>query len=473
MANESSGRSKQFTTQQSVDAAILRMRPIAPKCGIGACCVLLTLLAASAQAAPPAAAKAHPLLRDFIGLNVHTVQFKPELYAPVCRVVRDYHPLEWDVGRDTSRATTFPMAANRVDWGSMYGSWAKAGFTIDACIMFDGIAADHWKDPARDAHAYGEAFARAFGPSADKPLVASAEIGNEPSKYSVAQYRTLFENMAKGFRAGDPKLKIATCAVMTGKPDQWSKPMEAVAGLEDLYDVVNLHSYAFKDKWPTWRRSYPEDPDIVWLKEVRSVIDWRNEHAPGKQVWLTEFGYDSATHPPAKDGPWKDWQGVTDEQQAQYIVRSFLVLSALDLDRANLYFFNDKDEAQLHGASGITRNFKPKPSYYAMSQLYRELGDYRFTRVLAQTAGDLYCYEYENPAKPGQRAYVAWSPTAGGPNRTHRLPLPTEVIPNLARAQRMATASGDPTSATWKVAGTAIEMEIGPSPVYIFTHTPP
>ena len=119
--------------------------------------------------------------------------------------------------------------------------------------------------------------------------------------------------------------------------------------------------------------SYPEDPDIAYLKEVRSVIAWRNEHAPGKQVWLTEFGYDSSTHPPAKDGPWKDWQGVTDEQQAQYIVRCFLVLSALDLDRANLYFFNDKDEAQLHGASGITRNFKPKPSYYAMSQLYRDL----------------------------------------------------------------------------------------------------
>ena len=230
MANESSGRGKQFTTQQSVDAAILRMRPIAPKCGIGACCVLLTLLTASAQAAPPAAAKAHPLLRDFIGLNVHTVQFKPELYAPVCRVVRDYHPLEWDVGKDTSRATTFPMAANRVDWGSMYGSWAKAGFTIDACVMFDGIAADHWKDPARDAHAYGEAFARAFGPSADKPLVASAEIGNEPSKYSVAQYRTLFENMAKGFRAGDPKLKIATCAVMTTAAAETSHRPARTAG---------------------------------------------------------------------------------------------------------------------------------------------------------------------------------------------------------------------------------------------------
>jgi serine/threonine-protein kinase ATR len=432
---------------------------------------VLTFIGPSVQAGQPDAEKSHPLLRDFVGLNVHTVQFKPELYAPVCRIVRDYHPLEWDVGNDTSRPTTFPMAANRVDWGSMYGSWVKAGFTIDACIMFDGVAPDGWKDPAADARAYGQSFARAFGPSAAKPLVGSAEIGNEPSKYSVSQYRTLFENMARGFRAGDPKLKIATCAVMTGKPDQWSKPMEAVAGLEKLYDVVNLHSYAFKEKWPTWRRSYPEDPDITWLKDVRSVIAWRNEHTPGKQVWLTEFGYDSATHPPAKDGPWKDWRGMTDEQQAQYIVRSFLVLSALDLARANLYFFNDKDEAQLHGASGITRHFKPKPSYYAMSQLYRELGDYRFTRALVQTAGEVYCYEYDNPSKPGERAYVAWSPTAGGAARSCRLPLPKEIIPNLFRAERMAGAPGDPPAAAWQVVDSAIEIEIGPSPVYLFTRS--
>ena len=35
------------------------------------------------------AEETRPLLRDFIGLNGHTVQFKPELYQPACRLVRD------------------------------------------------------------------------------------------------------------------------------------------------------------------------------------------------------------------------------------------------------------------------------------------------------------------------------------------------------------------------------------------------
>jgi len=34
-------------------------------------------------------------------------------------------------------------------------------------------------------------------------------------------------------------------------------------------------------------------------------------------------------------------------------------------------FFNDKDEPQLHGASGITRNFKPKPSFHAIAIMKR------------------------------------------------------------------------------------------------------
>ena len=35
------------------------------------------------------AEKPRPLMRDFMGLCGHTVQFKPQLYAPVTRLVRE------------------------------------------------------------------------------------------------------------------------------------------------------------------------------------------------------------------------------------------------------------------------------------------------------------------------------------------------------------------------------------------------
>ncbi len=399
--------------------------------------ILLTTLLAGGPATQPV--KAKPVMRDFIGLNTHTVQFKPELYGPVTRVLRDYHPVDWDAGGDTSAGLQFPMAANKVDWSRVYGAWTAAGNDVDACLQFDPIAFDHWKDPARDAEAYGRAFAKAFGPSAAKPLVHSAEIGNEPANYSEAQYRTIFQNMARGLRAGDAKLRIATCAVMAGKPDKWSKPLSAVAGLEDLYDILNVHTYAMAEGWPTWRRSFPEDPKIEYLKSITSVIDWRNEHAAGKEIWVTEFGYDASTKPTPKTGQWNKWVGVTDTQQAQYIVRSYLVFSAMDVERAYLYFFNDKDEPQLHGASGITRDFHPKPSFYAMAHLLKTLGDYRFSRVVAQTAEDVYCYEYQHATKPNERVVVAWSPTGAG--RTVEKGLALGGVPY--KAERMPLAPGE------------------------------
>ena len=185
-----------------------------------------------------AAEKPRPLMRDFIGLCGHTVQFKPELYAPVTRLVRDYHPMKWDFGDDTSYAPKFPFARNNVDWSAVYGSWQKAGYRAHASLMFDDIAPGEWKDLPRDAFDYGKAFASSFG-----ALLDAAEIGNEPGKYDDATYRTLFEAMARGIRAGDPKMRIATCATNLWKSGAYSKSVDCLAGLESLYDVMNFHTY--------------------------------------------------------------------------------------------------------------------------------------------------------------------------------------------------------------------------------------
>jgi len=92
-------------------------------------------------------------------------------------------------------------------------------------------------------------------------------------------------------------------------------------------------------------------------------------------------------------------------------VRSYLLFSSMDVQRAYLYFFNDEDEAKLHGASGITRHWVPKPAYYAMEQLYEILGDYRFSRIVKQDKDDLYIFEYTNPDRPKEPIWVVWSPT--------------------------------------------------------------
>ena len=406
--------------------------------------------------------KPRPLLRDFMGLNGHTVQFKPDLYAPVAKMVRDYHPIAWDLGKDTAFATTFPLARNKVDWNHVYGSWVRAGLRVNACLIFDDVAAADWKDRARDPAVYGEAFARAFGPSS-RALVESVEIGNEPGKYSDAEYRQVFESMAGGLRKGDPQLRIATCATNLGPSGRYSKSVDSLAGLESLYDIVNIHLYAEIEGWPTWRRGAPEDPRTKFIEHLRSVLTWRAEHAADKELWLTEFGWDASTKAAPPTGTFAKWEGSTETQQAQWIVRAWLIAARLGLDRAYLYFFNDSDENQVHGSSGLTRNFVPKPAYYSAVWLQKSLGDYRFQRVIREDEKDGYAYEFVHGTNPQNKVIASWRVSG---KEAAILPVASK---QLVKAEYMPLNDGEAENLETMAEGEdAIRLSVGEVPALIW-----
>ncbi len=410
-----------------------------------------------------AADKPRPLMRDFMGLCGHTVQFKPDLYAPVTRLVRDYHPIDWDFGDDTSYPPKFPMARNGVDWSKVYGSWIKSGHRIETSLIFDNLKPDAWKDLPRDAFAYGNAFATAFGPSAKVPLVEAAEIGNEPGKYDDATYRKLFEAMAGGIRAGDPKMRIATCAANLGKSGSYSKSVDCLVGLESLYDIVSIHNYAEITGWPTWARSYPEDPKIPFLNDIRSVLTWRGQHAAEKEVWLTEFGWDATTKRAPKTGDFAKWVGSIETEQALWTVRGYMVLCALGLDRAYLYFFNDDDTPHLHGSSGLTRNFVPKPAFHATAHLFATLADYRLTKKLSEDPTGTYAYEYTHGDDLKQRILAVWKP-AGGASKT-TLPIGAAKI---LRAEQTPLTAEPAAPVPTRVENRAVEIDATERPIFIW-----
>jgi hypothetical protein len=405
-----------------------------------------------------------PLMRDFIGINGHTIQFKPALYQPVCRLVRDYHPVQWDLEKNTSELPPFPFAKNRVDWSNVYGSWLAKGWDIDVCLMFDQIKPASWQNLEQDAKTYGKAFAQEFGPSGKRKLVKAVELGNEPGTWSDAEYTRAFKSMAEGLRKGDPKLKIVTCNLSMGKSGKYDKSVDCIASLTNLVDVLNVHTYALAENWPTWRRSFPEDLRLPkYLQDVDALCRWRDAHAPDKPVWVTEFGYDSSTKTPDKNGSDAKWVGVTDEQQAQWLVRSLLVFSSMPVERAYIYFFDDKDKPSFHASSGITRNFQPKPSFHALAHLQQMLGEYRFHHVVTNESGKLRIQEYRHAENPRKIAWAAWAQSGNGTEINVQLPkLPGRPL----QIQRMPL-SGNETSET-VVPPAIANLNITESPTYLF-----
>ncbi len=429
----------------------------------------ICLAALWAGALPAPAKEARPLMRDFIGINGHTVQFKPELYRPVCGLVRDYHPVQWDLGGNPAELPAFPLAKNGVDWNHVYGSWRAKGWNIDACLMFETVKRADWKDLESDARAYGKSTAEKFGPSGKRKLVDAVEIGNEPGKWSDADYTRLFKAMAEGVRTGDPKLKIVTCNLTTGKSGAYEKSVTCVAPFPELFDVLNLHTYAQLEGWPTWRQSFPEDPKLPrHLQDVEALCRWRDAHAPGKPVWITEFGYDSSTKPPAKTGDFARWIGVTDTQQAQWLVRSLLVFSAMPVERACIYFFNDDDQPGVHASAGITRHFQPKPAYHALAHLQLVLGEYRFHRIVTDEPGRLRVQEYRNDST--NIIWAMWSPTGEGRRFTATLAnLPGQLVD----AQRMPRAADPPARPPVTRDGTGqVNVQVDESPLYLIFGQP-
>lgn len=421
-----------------------------------------------------------PLMKDFMGINTHTIQFNAERY-PVCRLVRDFHPAGWDYNGDAANPLDLPRGTHAiswkdqtgmfrdhdgiVDWSKVYSEWVDEGFEITVSIMFD---AEHFAtDPEANAYRYGKAFAEALGSSSSSPYVTSAEIGNEPAgaDFDEELFQKIFVAMAKGIRAGDPKMLIATPTADAIDADDWSMPMKLFTPTPDLFDVINLHKYAMTEGFPTWARTYPESTKFDYLEHLRKNVEWRDEHMPDKQIWITEFGYDASTQPPPAEGNFSKFEDTPDPQQAQWIVRAFLNFADIGLDRAYLYWWDDNDTPTLHAASGITRFGKPKPSFWAMKHLYETLGDYRYSRAIEKKAESLYVFEFAHGERPDQLIWVVWSPTGSGVEQDLLLPLPGKV----AKAERMPMEENEDTAVELEQADdNSVTVTVTESPLYIW-----
>ena len=180
-------------------------------------------------------------------------------------------------------------------------------------------------------------------------------------------------------------------------------------------------------------------------------------------MWLTEFGWDATTKPAPPTGDFAKWIGSTETEQAMWIVRGYMVLCALGVDRAYLYFFNADDTPHLHGSSGLTRNFVPKPAFYAVAHLQKTLGDYRLTKVVREDSAHGFVYEFTKGDDAKKRVLAVWK-TAGA---AVKATVPVGAA-KVLRAERTPLATGDaPRVAVQSVAG-GIEVEAGELPVFVW-----
>ena len=374
-------------------------------------------------------------LKDLIGINGywgfgHNQYSKfippgegPDAYTPFISHIRTYHDMTWDI-KDPDDFIDYDLmsigkgtpAKEWVNWDLEYKDWQKNGVDIQASLQFFRFKDADWDKPYQSAYNYAYAFARHFGITHGNGTICSIEIGNEPWKYDAKIYQKILAGMANGAKAGDPKMEVFPCALQATDPtveekDGFKNYINARITPEvlPLLDGVNVHHYSYNShNTYTQKALQPESAGSVFW-EILDAIKWRNTHLPGKKIFLSEWGWDSA-------GGGEDCthnQCVREQDAAAFAIRGALIAHRLGVDRATWFYYgNESGESRLYARSGLTssveKGFQKKKTYYAFDHLIKLLGDKHFIKVYKEQ-NDYWGYYYgDSNGKATQ--LVLWRP---------------------------------------------------------------
>ncbi|WP_417612183.1 hypothetical protein [Owenweeksia hongkongensis] len=263
------------------------------------------------------------------------------------------------------------------------------------------------------------------------------ENGNEPDKWWRGRegYFTPYELAAMcsadydghqgalgegyGAKTADPNIKF----VMGGLANMSLDYIKAMKLWSDTYrsgsfpaDVLNVHHYSniSGGQGANLKQAIsPEDDSLKY--KLAEIVEYRDRYLPDKEIWLSEFGYD--TNPNSPQGVKPIGDNDVFEVQAQWLVRSYLEIAAAGLDRAHIYFFADLNSKNPNkfNSSGIVNEkwnkFQPKISWHYIYCMKNALTGYRFASEISSNHPDVNIYKFEKD-DDASCIYVAWCKTS-------------------------------------------------------------
>lgn len=198
--------------------------------------------------------------------------------------------------------------------------------------------------------------------------VQAFEIWNEENSSSFLSppdpvaYTRLLQAAYPAIKRGNPSATVVFGGLMYND-DAWLARAYA-AGAAGDYDVMAVHPYQGKADDP------PEAADDGTRGTMRHVAAIRNlmvgNGDADKPVWFTEFGW--STHANTSTTPY--WaRGVTEAQQADYLVRTLRMVRADYPYVTNVFWYNERQKASGNahqdGYGLLTRDAQPRPAYTA------------------------------------------------------------------------------------------------------------
>jgi hypothetical protein len=230
------------------------------------------------------------------------------------------------------------------------------------------------KDPKQFATAAAYVAKRYDGKSVSPDLKIDAiELWNEPDLDQYwAQYPadTAVSSLANLIKAAGPAIKrvnpdIKVIVGGTSSVDtDWVNEFYKTPGVIGTYDALGEHPYQSPGD------ATPETYDPKWgqyyMKHLAALDSLMASKGDPAAIWATEFGWSTHSNTTSTAG-WA--RGVTEAQQADYLLRAMPVMAAIPRVKAAFWYasVNTTSGATQFDNYGLLRNdYSRKPAYYAL-----------------------------------------------------------------------------------------------------------
>jgi hypothetical protein len=306
---------------------------------------------------------------------------------------------------------------------------AERGFGIIGMLLTtpgwarDGACAGNYWCPPANVNEYGQ-FAGWMAERYDgdgvsdapgSPRVAVWELWNEPNTTGTwpvvgggengrrQRYGQLMVAAYRAIKAADPSAIVLTGGVYIYDGSYCAPSncdgLNFLSGVfqqtpeaRSAFDALSIHPYI-----PTERPDAPNIPRLITVEgRVRNARSWLNGNGRSDApVWITEMGWCTAS------GVCPGGVQVSEDQQANYLVRSLVIAQHNGVQHANWFQFDDafNNPQREWGNAAIVRDwngssYPPKPAYDA----YRALAG-QLTGAAVAGTGPLHTHVYD-PSQP-------------------------------------------------------------------------
>jgi hypothetical protein len=230
------------------------------------------------------------------------------------------------------------------------------------------------KDPAAFAKAAAWVAKRYNGSSVSADLkIDGMELWNEPNlsdswapdpaSTKVSSFAALIKAAGPAVKNANPNMKVVVGG-LTAVDTDWVSEFYKTSGVVGTYDAIAVHPYQSPgDATP---ETYDANFGKYYMKHVAALDSLMASKGDNAEIWGTEFGWSTHSNTSSTAG-WA--RGVTEAQQADYLVRSMSVLGATPRFKAAFWYASvttSTGDVQYDNYGLLRRDYSRKPVYYGL-----------------------------------------------------------------------------------------------------------